>query len=72
MPLKLTPSQASKVYTLARDQCCNCDDGNCLLLNGPCVQLLSVSSVLCRYFKEYVLPSAPKLHKEILSQNQED
>ncbi|MBQ7715774.1 MAG: cysteine-rich VLP protein, partial [Clostridia bacterium] len=31
--LRITPKQARKVRRLARDQCCNCVDGTCLLLD---------------------------------------
>ena len=31
--LRITPKQARTVHRLARDQCCNCTDGNCLLLD---------------------------------------
>ena len=43
--LRITPKQARTVHRLARDQCYNCVDGNCLLLDDgdghPCVQLIS-------------------------------
>ena len=53
MVLKLNSKQSAKVRRLARRECCNCVDGNCLLLdNGEeckCVQLISRYGI-CKYF----------------------
>ena len=50
--LRITPKQARKVRRLARDQCCNCTDGNCLLLDDgdshPCVTTISYYGIYCR------------------------
>ena len=44
--LRITLKQARTVHRLARDQCCNCTDGNCLLLDDgdshPCVLMISL------------------------------
>lgn len=44
--LRITPKQARTVHRLARDQCCNCTDGNCLLLDDgdshPRIQMISL------------------------------
>ena len=72
MVLKLLPSQVQKVRDLARSSCCNCDGSACLLLEGgqeTCVQLLSESGVICKYFKDAVLPGDKKLYAEIIRQN---
>ncbi len=66
MPLKLTSRQAAAVHSLTRTHCCNCDDGICLLMDAPCAQIRS-KKLVCRYFKNAVLPAAPKLQKSILS-----
>ena len=66
MPLKLTPWQAAAVHFLVRTHCCNCDDGICLLMDAPCAQIRS-KKLVCRYFKNAVLPATPKLQKSILS-----
>ena len=71
MPLKLTPPQAAAVHSLAREHCCNCDDGICLLMDAPCAQIRS-RKLVCRYFNRAVLPAAPKLHQTILSQITEE
>ena len=71
--LKITGRQSAKVRKLARSTCCNCVDGNCLLLdNGEenkCVQLLSRYGINCKYFREAVLPAEKELYEEILQQN---
>ena len=81
MILKLTAKQSAKVRKLARRKCCNCVDGNCLLLsagksicsdNGEeckCVQLISQYGIYCNYFRKAVLPAEKELYEEILQQN---
>lgn len=75
MVLKITEPQVDRVNALVRRLCCNFDDGSCLLLDDgeahPCVQLLSVSEIYCRYFKDAVLPADRKLHTEIIKYNEE-
>ena len=72
MILILNSKQSAKVRKLARRECCNCVDGNCLLLdNGEeckCVQLISRYGIYCNYFRKAVLPADKKLYKEILQQ----
>ena len=66
---RLTPPQSRKVNTLVRRECCNCDNGNCILLdNGePCVCVQSISySLLCRWFIAAVLPLDGKLEAALL------
>ena len=73
MILKLNPKQSAKVRRLARSKCCNCVDGNCLLLDDgeecKCVQLISRYGIYCNYFRKAVLPAEKKLYEEILQQN---
>lgn len=67
-PPRLTPGQARSVRKLTR-QCCNNDNGNCLLLDDgdPCICPQAISySLICRYFRRGVLPAYPKLEDEIL------
>ena len=75
MTLKLTAKQSAKVRKLARRECCNCVDGNCLLLdNGEpcrCVQLISHYGITCTYFLKAVLPVEKSLYKEILRHNKQ-
>ena len=71
--LKLTRKQSAKVRKLARRECCNCVDGNCLLLDdgvpSRCVQLISRYGINCNYFLKAVLPAEKELYEEILQQN---
>ena len=73
MILKLNSKQSAKVRKLARRGCCNCVDGNCLLLDddeeGQCVQLISRYGINCNYFLNAVLPAEKELYEEILQQS---
>ena len=64
------PEQIEQVNSLVCSACANCQDGCCLLLDDgdshPCVQLLSVSGICCRYFLTAVLPTDNKLFSEII------
>lgn len=74
MKLSITPAQVERVNALIRSTCCNCIKDRCLLLGGgrdsPCIQLLCVTGIYCRYFREGVLPSEKELYKEIRNQNE--
>lgn len=66
----MTYAQARKVHSLVRKRCCNYNDGNCLLLDDgydpcPCPQLIT-RSLLCKWFREAVLPDDLQTHDEIL------
>ena len=68
MVLKITPKQQAKISALVRKACCNCYKGNCLLLDDgePCVCVQAISySLLCRYFREAVLPADRELCADI-------
>ena len=71
--LKTTEKQSAKVRKLARRTCCNCVDGNCLLLDdgeeNKCVQLIARYGIYCKHFREAVLPAEKELYEEILQQN---
>ena len=71
--LKITGKQSAKVRKLARRECCNCIDGNCLLLDdgeeNKCVQQIARYGIYCTYFREAVLPAEKELYEEILQQN---
>ena len=72
--LRITPKQARTARRLARDQCCNCVCGNCLLLDDgdshPCVQMISCYGIYCKYFLHAVLPAERKLYEQIIEQNE--
>ena len=56
---RLTPPQSRKVNSLIKKECCNCDNGHCILLDDGeecvCPQLISYS-LLCKWFQTAVLP----------------
>lgn len=66
--IRLTESQFRKVKRLTRSLCANNDGGCCLLLGDGegviCPQSISYS-LLCRYFREAVLPADRELFAEI-------
>ena len=74
MKLKINPAQVERVNALIRSACCNCIKDSCLLLGGgrdsPCIQLLCVTGIYCRYFREAVLPAEKELYEEIQKQNE--
>lgn len=67
--IRMTKSQLAKIKTLIRHRCCNCVDGNCILLDDgepcPCPQLLTYS-LICKWFRRAVLPDSPALQNEIV------
>ena len=67
------PEQVEQVNSLVRSACANCQDGCCLLLDDgdshPCVQLLSVSGICCKYFYDSVLPAEETLYQSIIHQD---
>lgn len=69
--IELTPSQRRRCNRLIKRLCANYDDGNCLLLDDdePCVCPQTISySLLCRYFRNAVLPADKELYAEIFKQ----
>lgn len=70
--IRLTDAQYRKVKKLTRRCCANNDGGCCLLLdNGePCVCVQAISySLLCRYFREAVLPAERELCADIMREH---
>lgn len=62
--IRLNEAQYRKVKRLTRSLCANNDGGCCLLLDDgePCICVQSISfSLLCRYFREAVLPADREL-----------
>jgi len=65
----MTIEQSRKVTTLIRNECCNFDSGNCVLLdNGAYHKCTQVSNreLGCEWFVEAVLPLNPILEAEVL------
>ena len=68
--IKLPPSQRRRCNRLIKRLCANYDDGNCLLLDDgePCVCPQTISySLLCRYFRNAVLPADKELYARFSS-----
>lgn len=61
---RMTPAQRKRANTLIRRECCNYDDGNCLVLDDGCPQIHSFS-VCCKWFRWAVLPLSETLEAEI-------
>ena len=65
---RLTPRQSRRVNALVKKSCCNCDGGNCILLDDGdtcvCPQLISYS-LLCKWFRAAVLPADKELYAEL-------
>ena len=65
---RLTPPQSRRVNALVKKECCNCIDGNCILLDDGdecvCPQLISYS-LLCKWFRAAVLPADMLLYAEL-------
>ena len=65
MPLKIPIHLRSQIRELI-PFCCNHTDGRCLLLGGPCAQAVSESRIVCKYFRDFILPGKPELCKEMI------
>lgn len=70
MAVKINPQQSRKINALIRRLCCNCINGNCLLLDDGeehnCVQLISKYGVYCNYLLSSVLPTDKELFAEVM------
>ena len=71
---RLTPPQSRKVNSLIKKECCNCDNGHCILLDDGeecvCPQLISYS-LLCKWFQTAVLPLDKLLYAELFKTEDE-
>ena len=70
--IRLNEAQYRKVKKLTRSLCANNDGGCCLLLDDgdPCVCVQAISfSLLCRYFREAVLPADRELCADVLREH---
>ena len=73
--ISLDEKQHRAVKKMARAACANNDCGCCLLLDDgePCVCVQSISySLLCRYFREAVLPADRQLWQQITRSGETD
>ena len=62
--IQMKESQLRQAKKLIQRLCANYDGGECLVLDCDCPQCHSYS-LLCRYFREAVLPVDKELHAEI-------
>lgn len=66
--IELTPSQRRRCNRLIKKLCANYQDGNCLPLDDgdgcACVQMISIS-LICKYFRNAVLPADKELCADI-------
>lgn len=69
--IELTPSQRRRCNRLIKRLCANYDGGNCLPLDEGdgcvCVQMISLS-LICKYFRNAVLPAEKELYADIFKQ----
>lgn len=65
----MTPQQRRRANALIRKTCCNYDNGNCIALDDGegcvCPQTISYS-VLCKWFRNAVLPADKALYAEVM------
>ena len=71
MAIKINSSQSRRINNLIKRLCCNCVNGNCLLLDDgdehSCVQLISKYGIYCNYFIAAVLPASKELYAEVMN-----
>lgn len=69
MITKLTPQQSRRINALIRRECCNYDNGNCILLDDgePCIcpQIITYSHIICKWFSSAVLPLDKELYIQL-------
>lgn len=67
--IDLTPKQSRKVNALIKRLCCNYDNGNCIRLDDGdpcvCVQCITYSHIICKWFRIAVLPADNDLYIEL-------
>ena len=66
MTIPLTPKQSRSVNALLRRECCNYDNGDCILLDCVCPQTITYSHIICKWFKNAVLPPDKELYIELM------
>ena len=67
--IDLTPKQSRKVNARIKRLCCNYDNGNCIRLDDGdpcvCVQCITYSHIICKWFRIAVLPADKDLYIEL-------
>ena len=68
--IKMTSPQKRNAFALIRAECCNLDpDGYCLMLDHDKCPQLQTECLVCRWFKEAVLPLDKELEAEIMNRS---
>ena len=65
MTIPLTPKQSRSVNALVHRECCNYDNGDCILLDCIYPQIITYSHIICKWFKTAVLPLDKALYIEL-------
>lgn len=63
--IRVTPGQLRRCKALIKNQCCNYCDGECLLLDCECPQMISYS-LICKWFKNAVLLNDIELYMQLI------
>ena len=67
-PYRMTPAQRKRANSLIRRAYCNCEGGNCIVLDDgdacACPQMISYT-ICCKWFRWAVLPMDKALEAEI-------
>lgn len=63
--VNMSKTQKRSAVALIREECANCFQGQCLPLDTACLQINS-DSLLCRWFRDAVLPLDGQLHAQIM------
>ncbi len=61
----MTPAQHKRANALIHKLCCNCVDGQCIMLDCECPQRISYS-VCCKWFRNAILPQDKSLFAEVI------
>lgn len=63
--IRVTPDQFRRCKNLIKNLCCNYRDGECLLLDCECPQMITFS-LICKWFKNAVLPNDTELYVQLI------
>lgn len=68
----ITESQAKTINSLIKANCANYQNNECILLGSKCPQLHCLTSVLCKYCINCIIPLAPDLDAELKNQTRKN
>ena len=58
-----------EISSLVRKECCNYFDGTCIMLDDDCPQVKCETQVICRWFRNAVLPLDRELERAVAGGN---